>query len=402
MELHEASCAAVSALPGAPAGVPMPSERPGPKTPRRQRRERDPIAERSHAEQLVARISQHRQAGRAALVVGELELAFDELLAARHLEPDLDRFGALARDCLPAHWELETDLTPLARALSARTHPRAADAWRELLEDGPARSIQAEAAEWLARYAFGAGHARLGLRRLHAASHLGRALESSAFVAAYKHAGIDPTGAFGLYLAATRLDPGSARAAGLRDPLTDQLWPDQDARWWLDEARPSPGAEASNPQLEALHRASDLAQTKRDHGWLLLAEADYLAGPLGVRTLGRNIRAGCAESAEHDTFVRIRLAYESAADRLSDVAWPWYRLAELLAWAGFFERATEHLAQAERRSLGSREAERTQRPMLRALVQAGLGSGPDGLPTAARPFPAAPFSPSLASRFRLF
>jgi hypothetical protein len=120
-----------------------------------------------------------------------------------------------------------------------------------------------------------------------------------------------------------------------------------------------------------------------------------------VRTLGRNLRAGRAEAADQDTFIRIRLAYESAADRLSDVAWPWYRLAELLAWAGFAERAAEHLAQAERRSLGPRDAERTHRSVLRALVQAGLGSGPDGLATAARPFPSEPFGLSLASRFRL-
>ena len=32
----------------------------------------------------------------------------------------------------------------------------------------------------------------------------------------------------------------------------------------------------------------------------------------------------------------------TAADRLPDVAWPWYRLAELLAWAGFAERAQDH------------------------------------------------------------
>jgi hypothetical protein len=31
----------------------------------------------------------------------------------------------------------------------------------------------------------------------------------------------------------------------------------------------------------------------------------------------------------------------------------------------------------------------------------GLGSGPDGLPTAARPFPSEPFGPPLAWRLRL-
>src|SRR3712207_8788460 len=58
------------------------------------------------------------------------------------------------------------------------------------------------------------------------------------------------------------------------------------------------------------------------------------------------------------------LAYEGAADRLPDVAWPWYRLAELLAWAGFAERARGHLLEADRRSLGSRESDRVFRPVL--------------------------------------
>jgi hypothetical protein len=121
-----------------------------------------------------------------------------------------------------------------------------------------------------------------------------------------------------------------------------------------------------------------------------------------VRTLGRNVRSGVADADDEDTFVRIRLAYEGAADRLPDVAWPWYRLAELLAWAGFAERALDHYAQAERRSLGSRDAVRISRPLLRALVQAGLGNGPDGLPTAERPAPAEPFGIKLAWRLRLW
>ena len=99
--------------------------------------------------------------------------------------------------------------------------------------------------------------------------------------------------------------------------------------------------------------------------------------------------------------MRIRLAYEGSADRLPDVAWPAYRLAELLAWAGFAERAQEHLAQAEGRSLGSREADQRARPLLRALVQAGLGNGPNGLATAARPFPAEPFGQQRAWWLRL-
>jgi hypothetical protein len=153
--------------------------------------------------------------------------------------------------------------------------------------------------------------------------------------------------------------------------------------------------------MEAMHRARDLAHTRRDHGWLLLAEGDHAAGPLGVRTLGRTVRAGATEPADEDSFVRIRLAYDGAADRLPDVAWPWYRLAELLAWAGFGERAKDQLAQAERRSLGNRDTDRASRPLLRALVHAGLGTGPDGLPTAARPFPAEPFGLPLAWRLKL-
>jgi len=348
----------------------------------------------------VLQITQHRQAGRSALLAGDLDTAFDELWAARLLEPDLDCVGATARDCMPREWEIETDLTPLARALSARHHPRAADAWRRLLDDRPARSVQAEAAEWLAREASGSGNQRAALRLLHAASLLGRGTDAPAFQLAYRQAGLDPAAAFSLYLAASRIDARTARAVALRDPLTDRQWSDQDARWWTQPSAPAL-LEPSDHQLEALHRARDLAHTKRDQGWLLLAEGDHAAGPLGVRTLGRNVRAGCAEPADEDLFVRIRVAYDGAADRLPDVAWPWYRLAELLAWAGFGERAKEHLAQAERRSLGTRDAERATRPLLRALVYAGLGTGPSGLPTAARPFPAEPFGLHLAWRLKL-
>jgi tetratricopeptide (TPR) repeat protein len=396
-ELHEVSCSAVSALPAGQMPIPTSSTyvpRPRP------RRQRSPEADSQIAQHLVQQISQHRQAGRSALLAGDLDTAFDELWAARLLEPDLDCVGASAREHLPRGWEIETDLTPLARALSARLHPRAADAWRRLLQDRPARSVQAEAAEWLAREAFGAGNQRTGLRILHAASLLGRGTDAEAFYTAYKQAGLDPAAAFSLYLAASRVDPRTARAMALHDPLTDRQWSDQDARWWAQSSSTSMH-EQTDHQLEALHRARDLAHTKRDQGWLLLAEGDHTAGPLGVRTLGRNVRAGCAEPADEDSFVRIRVAYEGAADRLPDVAWPWYRLAELLAWAGFAERAKEHLAQAERRSLGRRDTERTTRPLLRALVSAGLGAGPDGLPTAARPFPAEPFNPPLAWRLKL-
>ncbi len=405
-ELHDASCAAASAMLPSPtieqqlaATVIEPQLKV--RKQRAQQPPRDDAAERDQAELLVLAISDHRQKGRWALLLGDLETAFDELFRARALEPGLDHVSAAARKVLPRDWELETDLTPLARALSSRMHARAADAWRRVLEDRPARSIQAEAAEWLARDAFSANQPRSALRMLHAGNVLGRRVESDAFVHAYKLAGLDAGQAFSRYLVASRLDVHSARANALIDPLTNELWPDQDPRWWL-----TPGINAPRParheltdhQLEALHRARDLAQSKRDQGWLMLAGGDYLSGPLGVRTLGRNVRAGCAEPADHDTFIRIRLAYEDAADRLPDAAWPWYRLAELLAWAGFRERAQEQLAQAERRSLGARNAERVQRPLLRALVDVGLGTQLEGLPTAARPFPSEPFSPPLTWR----
>jgi hypothetical protein len=364
---------------------------------------RNPELERALAEELVRRVSQHRQAGRAALLVGDLDTAFDELWAARLLEPDLNHIVASARDAMPVDWELETDLVPLARALAAKRHPRTAETWRRLLEDHPARSIQAEAAEWLASDAHHSGDKRYALRALHAASTLGKPTEPQTFHAYYKQAGLDPATAFGLYLTASRIDPRTARAVVLRDPLTDAIWPDQDARWWV--RGPLVGtndSDADHHQAQALGRARDLVLTRRDEGWLLLAEGDFEAGPLGVRSLGRAVRAGCAEPADEDAFVRIRLAYEGAAERLPDSAWPWYRLAELLAWAGFAERTNAHLAEAERRSLGNRDAERTARPLLRELVHAGLGYGPDGMATAARPFPSAPFAPPSRFSLRLF
>jgi hypothetical protein len=363
--------------------------------PRPRRRERNVVAERILAEQLALTIGQHRQTGRAALLAGELDIAFDELCAARQIESDLDRLSASARSFLPADWELETDLTPLARALSARAHARAADAWRKVLEDRPARSIQAEAAEWLANAALASGPSRAGLRMLHAASMLGRRTDPVAFTARYGDAGLHAASSFAFYLAACRVDPGTARATGLRDPLTNQPWADQDARWWSHV-----GGELceTDHQAEALGRARDLASTKREIGWLMIAEGDYAAGSRGPRTLGRNVRTGCADPADEDAFVRIRLAYEGAAERLPDVAWPWYRLAELLAWAGFGDRAAEHLAQAEQRGLGNRDVERSDRSVLRALVHAGLGHGVDGVSTMSRPFPATPYAPPLTWR----
>src|SRR5690349_10252883 len=82
-ELHEASCAAVSALPAGPGLMDSARASARPRVVRR--RERNPEAERLLAEQLVVSIGQHRQAGRAALLLGDLDTAFDELSAARQL-----------------------------------------------------------------------------------------------------------------------------------------------------------------------------------------------------------------------------------------------------------------------------------------------------------------------------
>jgi len=396
VELHEAACAAVSALPSGPQPSPITYAKPV----SRKRKERNPEAERALAEQLMLTIDHHRQAGRAALLAGDLDSAYDELWAARQLEPDLDRLGADALAQLPADWEIETDLTPLARALAARQHPRAADAWRRVLDDRPARSVQAEAAEWLASDAQKHGQRRLSLRILHAANQLGRTTRPETFHRLYREAGLDPARMFQLYLTASRLDTGTARAMDLRDPLTQAIWSDQDVRWWLRDSATASSSHAGEHQAEALSRARDLSITKRDHGWLALAEGDYAAGPLGVRTLGRSVRAGCADPADEELFVRIRLSYEAAAEKLPDVAWPWYRLAELLAWAGFEQAATEHLEQAEGRSLGP--SERTSRAAVRALVQVGLNHGAASLPVLMpmRPFPTELFGPSLIRRLR--
>lgn len=345
-------------------------------------------------------ISHHRQAGRSALLAGDLDTAFDELWAARQLEPDLDRLGAGARAQLPADWELETDLVPLARALAAHQHQRAADAWRRVLDDRPARSVQAEAAEWLATDAHGRGQPKSGLRALHAASQLGRRLPPETFHALYRDAGLDPHATFQLYVVASHLDAGSARATLLRDPLTDKPWSDQDGRWWLRDtaaARPERPTQSEH-QAEALGRARDLALGKRDLGWVLLAEGDYAAAEFGVRELGRSIRAGCTDPSDEDALIRIRLCYESAAAKLPDVAWPWYRLAEVLAWAGFGTQATGCLAQAERRSLGTQA---DHRDVLRGLVLAGLGHAIPGATPLVRPFPTDLFRPSLLDKLRL-
>ena len=77
-ELHDASCAAVSALPGRESAV-MATKR------TRSTIERDEDAERLQVEQLVLAITRHRHAGRAALIAGDLDTAVDELWCA-HVE----------------------------------------------------------------------------------------------------------------------------------------------------------------------------------------------------------------------------------------------------------------------------------------------------------------------------
>ncbi len=406
-ELHEASCQAVRRLPASPL-LGLEPVYPG-KASLRAHRAETQRTRLNLARELIQGIAGHRADGRAALLADDLDRAFVELWAARALEADLATLGPAVGALLPADWEISTDLVPLARALCSRGHPRASDAWRSVLEEGAPRAIQAEAAEWLAREAYGRGERRMALRVLHAGSRLGRKVEAEAFRESYRQAGLDPTPQFALYLAAMRLEPHAARAADLRDPLTGWPWADQDPRWWRDgldppgawvlEARPT--AVEPDPQREALARASDLVASSRDRGWLALAEGDYAAGPTGARTLGRSLRTGCADSVDHDRFMRVRLAYENAADHIPDVAWPWYRLAELLAWAGLAERAQVHLAQAERRTLGSRASDRAHRPALRALVQAALGNAPAGVPAGPRPFPAVPHGPHLMWRLRL-
>src|SRR5919202_2411099 len=204
-QLHEAACEALSALPG--ELFPEQPQRPVAQA-TKQARKVGP--DQQLLDNLILTIAQHRADGRAALVVDELDHAFTELCAARDKELQLDRLGPAAARALPDGWELETHLTPPARALSAGNHARASDAWRRVLDEGPARSIQAEAAEWLAREAFSAGKVRLGLRILHARSRLGRPVDSpETFAAAYRQAGLDVARAFALYLTASRLDTGS-------------------------------------------------------------------------------------------------------------------------------------------------------------------------------------------------
>src|SRR4051794_9478785 len=70
-ELHEASCAAVATLPAPPIeGL---STRVVYKPSAKSRRARTPEADRALAERLVDRVSHHRQAGRAALLIGDLD-----------------------------------------------------------------------------------------------------------------------------------------------------------------------------------------------------------------------------------------------------------------------------------------------------------------------------------------
>src|SRR5437868_9501604 len=78
-ELHDAACSAVSALPSVPVVASAPAKT---KTKPARDTDRDEEAERLQAEQLVLRISQHRQTGRSALLIGDLDTAFDALCAA--------------------------------------------------------------------------------------------------------------------------------------------------------------------------------------------------------------------------------------------------------------------------------------------------------------------------------
>jgi hypothetical protein len=186
----------------------------------------------------------------------------------------------------------------------------------------------------------------------------------------------------------------------LHDPQTDQPWADQEPRWWLPPGEKASRRDDAHHQVEALHRPRNLVATKRDQGCLLLAEGDLVAQPLGVRTLGRNVRTGCAEAADEDAFLRIRLAFEGAADRLPDIAWPCYRLAELLAWGGVRRTRRSNSTRPSSARWAAAPPSGSTSPFC-ALVEAGLGRPMDGLGTAARPFPAEPFGPALAWRLRL-
>jgi len=75
-ELHEAACAAVSVLPSPPSTV-EPDTRITYARPTARRRERNLDAERALAEQLMLTIGHHRQAGRTALMAGDLDTAYD-------------------------------------------------------------------------------------------------------------------------------------------------------------------------------------------------------------------------------------------------------------------------------------------------------------------------------------
>ncbi len=403
--MHDATCQAVERMRGGETSPPRTSA----KAARRRATSAGAAFASAMVEELIHRLLDHRSAGQAALIEGNANRALAELWAARDLEVQVESLGLVALRLLPPGADLETDLLPLARVLSSRSHPRAREVWRRLLEDAPARSVQTEAGEWLARDAFGRGTRRTALRMLHACSMLGWPVNAEGFRFAYGEASLDPGAQFGLYLVATRLDAHAARAHGLVDPLTGQGWPDQDPRWWLepDQAvlwpRPSRAAlpQASDHRQEAFSRARDLAVSSRDLGWLSLAEGDLLIGPSGPRPLARAIRTGAGDQVDQNLFVRARLAYEHAADRLPEVAWPWYRLAELVAWAGFGDRARAHLAEADRRALGSHALDRAVRRPLQDLVRIALGEL--ALPTTAEiwPFPTEAFGRTLASRFRL-
>ena len=339
---------------------------PEPKSPRLHR---DPEAERALAEQLVLRISQHRQAGRAALLVGDLRQCASTSCGSLvpRARPGPPRRQSARTLCLPTGSSKPTRFRSPARS-PLDAIPRAAETWRRVAGGPsgtlcPGRSRPVGSAADAARQ----GDPRQALRIRHAAS----ALDATAMPPSFM--------------------PRTVRRASTRERRSDCIspplesiiaphgppccaipsptrWPDQDPRWWSRGAPPD-RCKCDHPQAEALGRARPA-----------LFPTPSALVPHSQKATSPPDRSVCGRSAARSEPVALNLptkTHSCAFGSLTRAPPTAFQTARGPVSPGRARLGrsspnapTRSFAQAEGRGLGNRDAERTARPFSCALVHA--------------------------------
>ena len=302
---------------------------------------------------------------------------------------------------MPHDWEIETDLTPLARALSSRASARCGEAWRRVL------TKIARRARSRPKPPSGSRAMRSARASADRAAHAARRAACSVARSSQRRSRRLQAGwtrssrAFSLYLTASRLDAHTARGDRLARPVDRPplVRPGPALVAGRDRPRAAPRrgrAPARSPAPRARPRRTASA-TRAGCCW---PKAIIAAGPLGVRTLGRNVRSRLTEPADEER--SCAFGSPMRAPRIDSRTSPGRGIAWRSCWHGRGSPNARHEPPASRTALAGRPHCRSRASsVLRTLVDAGLGRPIDGLSTAARPFPSELFAPNLIARLRL-